>query len=57
MKPQYAERSDIIARPAKYVSRLDIYLEGGYYLNMDQNDFLRSATIIQLILVQNFQMG
>ena len=46
MKPQYAERSDIIARPAKYVSRLYIYLEGGYYLIMDQNDFLGSATII-----------
>ena len=46
MKPQYAERSDMIARSAKYVSRLDIYLEGGYYLIMDQNDFLGSATII-----------
>ena len=46
MKPQYAERSDIIARPAKYISRLYIYLEGGYYLIMDQNDFLGLATII-----------
>ena len=46
MKPQYAERSDKYLKYAKYVSRLDIYLEGGYYLIMDQNDFLGSATII-----------
>ena len=50
------QKDIIIARPAKYVSRLDIYLEGGYNLIMDQNDFLGSATIISLILVQNFWM-
>ena len=33
------QKDIIIARPAKYVSRLDIYLEGGYYLIMYQNDF------------------